>query len=125
MIVSVVNGQLVRHGHQMSRNDGLPEVMSLLWEKKLFSFKAQRYSIGKCKYGREEQLNADASNLPAVLSKLQGEQGSIFRKLVSHLREIFATIQNLSGNYPPPIFGHGFCGFRPGCRGLSERGLRP
>jgi D-arabinose 1-dehydrogenase-like Zn-dependent alcohol dehydrogenase len=29
------------------------------------------------------------------------------------------------GNYPPPIFGHGFCGFRPGCRGLSERGLRP
>ena len=28
-------------------------------------------------------------------------------------------------NYPPPIFGHGFCGFRPGCRGLSERGLRP
>jgi ABC-2 type transport system permease protein len=30
-----------------------------------------------------------------------------------------------SRNYPPPIFGHGFCGFRPGCRGLSERGLRP
>jgi hypothetical protein len=27
-------------------------------------------------------------------------------------------------NYPPPL-GRGFYGFRPGCRGLSGRGLRP
>ena len=41
------------------------------------------------------------------------------------------------GNYPLPFFraqilrnyfqilGRGFCGFRPGCRGLSGMGLRP
>jgi diguanylate cyclase (GGDEF)-like protein/PAS domain S-box-containing protein len=37
----------------------------------------------------------------------------------------FIPLAEETGNYPPPIFGHGFCGFRPGCRGLSERGLRP
>jgi hypothetical protein len=38
---------------------------------------------------------------------------------------LFAAGSYFVGNYPPPFLWGGFCGFRPVCRGLSGRGLRP
>ena len=51
--------------------------------------------------------------------------------------EFLDFLKQIDGNYPLPFFraqilrnypqilGRGFCGFRPGCRGLSGMGLRP
>lgn len=96
LVLKAKNGQLETVSQTSDINDSLTVIIDDVWKRNIFSFKAQRYSVGKCGYGRQEILNSDARNLAAVLAKLQGEQGSIFRKLVSHLREIFATVQNLS-----------------------------
>jgi len=47
-----------------------------------------------------ERLYADASNLPAVLMRLQGNRGDVFRTLVQHMRDIFPSVKNLSVTSP-------------------------
>jgi predicted ATPase len=72
------------------------QVIRDVWFAKVFSFNAQRYSVGTNAFKREKRLKSDASNLAGILSKLQGEQGSLFERLVGHLSEIFSTVKNLS-----------------------------
>jgi hypothetical protein len=95
-LLIVKNGKLSAGGQMMNSQDNLPDIYNKLWCNNIFVFKAQRYSIGKYAYGREERLRPDASNLPAILATMQGDRGSIFRALISHLREVFSTVRNLS-----------------------------
>ena len=63
--------------------------------------------------------------------------GSITGALAADLAAGETVFNQKCSNYPLPFFraqilrnypqilGRGFCGFRPGCRGLSGMGLRP
>jgi predicted ATPase len=93
----VENGQIKPRGLVSSNQDTLVNAIGHLWPAKVFSFNAQRSSIGRCRWDIDaNRLFSDASNLAAILFKLQGEQGSLFERLVEHLSEMFSTIQNLS-----------------------------
>ena len=67
-----------------------------LWLTNIFAFNAQRVSTGQSNFRGEDRIRSDIGNLPKVLSKLQGEQTSLFETLVDHLREIFPSVQNLN-----------------------------
>ena len=94
--LSIVNGRIINRNIVSANADTFPSAMYHLLLEKMFSFSAQRYSIGKHPFGREDKLKSDASNLAAILSRLQGEQRSLFDRLVGHLREVFSTVRNLS-----------------------------
>jgi predicted ATPase len=96
LLVQIVGGHL-EPTIDNNTNDDLMSVVDRLWQMNLFSFKAERYSIGRCPWGAEsERLGSNASNLPAVLDRLYGDQPDLFRRLVRHLCEVFSTIGNLS-----------------------------
>ncbi len=96
LLVNVVGGRLAP-GINANPNDSIIDAVNQLWATNLFSFKAQRYSIGKCDLNTEPtRLLPNASNLPVILLQLQGERGDLFKLLVSQLREVFSTVENLS-----------------------------
>jgi hypothetical protein len=100
MRLSVENGRvtpsdIVGSGSSGTR-DVLEEALEYLWFTNLFSFSAQRYSIGTCGYGQHDRLAPNASNLAGILFKLQGRQGTLFQQLIEHLCEVFSTVRNLS-----------------------------
>jgi predicted ATPase len=66
------------------------------WKAKMFYFNAERMGLGEAPYSRQERLTPKADNLPNVLFVLKGERGSLFEKLVIHLREVFPTVGNIS-----------------------------
>jgi len=74
----------------------LPELLVRLWGTRVFLFNAQRYNIGNCGIAEPALLFSDARNLPAVLFRLNGDQGDKFLVLKQHMRDIFPTVQNLS-----------------------------
>lgn len=76
--------------------DGLPSIATMMWESSRFYFDAQRFSVGRSAFGIPDRLDSNAANLPAVLFRLQGERGTLFQRLVAHLREMFSTVRNLS-----------------------------
>ncbi|WP_331296182.1 ATP-dependent nuclease [Methylobacterium hispanicum] len=84
--------------------DNLIEFVRQMWKDGVFYFTAQRYGIGRYKYGREDVLNSDASNLAGYLAVLQGERSSIFARLIGHVREIFSNVGNLSVTTTPDGF---------------------
>ena len=92
----VANGRIQSLKNVQVGGDNLSVAMEHLWLANVFSFSAQRHSFGRSNFGREDRLKSDASNLAGFLSKLQGEQGNLFDRLVGHLREVFSTVQNLS-----------------------------
>lgn len=91
-----VGDELVFRGIQQSPIDSCLLALNTLGGIKFFTFQAQRYGLGRSGFGREERLLPDARNLAGILSKMQGEQGTLFTKLISHLREVFPTVRNLS-----------------------------
>jgi hypothetical protein len=96
LLVSIVAGRL-EPNIDGNANDTVVEAVDVLWRTKLFSFKAQRYSIGSCAWNIDHtRLLPDASNLPVILLQLHGERGDLFKLLVGHLREVFSTVENLS-----------------------------
>jgi len=100
MQLSVENGRIMPSGIVGSQTSGtrdvLEEALQHLWLRNLFSFSAQRYSIGTCDHGQHDRLSTNASNLAGVLFRLQGRQGTLFQQLVEHLCEVFSTVRNLS-----------------------------
>ncbi|WP_411196245.1 AAA family ATPase [Rhizobium sp.] len=70
------------------------------WSDSLFFFDAQRYNIGRCSITLSEKLQSDAGNLPAVLMRMQGNQGDLFKSLTQHMRDIFPSVKNLSVSSP-------------------------
>ena len=90
------NGSYQYLGARVGGADTLANAIAALHSQSVFYFQAQRQSVGRFNYGRQEQLLPDASNLAAVLSTLRGDRNDLFDKLVEHIREIFPTIKNLS-----------------------------
>ncbi|MBY3269361.1 AAA family ATPase [Rhizobium laguerreae] len=70
------------------------------WADTVFFFDAQRYNVGRCEIAMQEKLQSDAANLPAVLMRLQGNQGDLFKSLTQHMRDIFPSVKNLSVSSP-------------------------
>ncbi len=94
------NGSLdvVQHNNG---EDTLPSIVHHLWRTRMFYFSAERFSVGQTTTAHTERLDQNASNLAAVLATLSGDQGDLFDKLVSHLRELFPTVGNLSTRIQP------------------------
>jgi hypothetical protein len=90
-------GQLKPFMISSSSTDNLNTFFQTLWNDNTFFFSAMRFASGRSPLHSNAVLQHNAANLPAVLSRLQGDRGSVFSKLVTHLREIFpSTVQNLS-----------------------------
>ncbi|WP_159043539.1 ATP-dependent nuclease [Sphingomonas sp. STIS6.2] len=94
------NGTLELSPH-INREDTLPDTIRHLWTTRMFYFSAERFSIGQTATAHTERLDQNASNLAAVLATLAGDRGDVFDKLVSHLRELFPTVGNLSTRILP------------------------
>jgi predicted ATPase len=95
-VVQGNQGKLQVIATEMSGNDNLARAIYHMWQSRMFFFTAERYAIGLSPPGAAERLAPNASNLPAVLHTLSGTRGTLFQKLVQHLREIFPTVGNLS-----------------------------
>lgn len=85
------------YGHY---GDNFQTIIQLSWVETVFLFNAQRYNVGRCNISMSERLQPDAANLPAVLMRLQGNQGDVFRTLVQHMRDVFPSVKNLSVTSP-------------------------
>jgi hypothetical protein len=90
------NGEIKFLGVNRSESDTLPAVISLLWSQAMFSFTAERFALGECGHGYALRLTPNTQNLPMVLHTLNGTRGSVYQKLVMHMREIFSTVGNIS-----------------------------
>lgn len=76
--------------------DAIPDIFWDAWTKHMFHFDAERLKIGDAPHGYAARLVPNASNLPNVLHTLLNERGSVFRKLIEHLIDIFPTVGNVS-----------------------------
>ena len=91
-----IAGNVVSQGMIANAEDTLPALATLLWNEDMFWFNAERFAIGESAHGYSNRLEPNAQNLPNVLHTLNGTRGSVYLKLVEHLREIFPTVGNLS-----------------------------
>jgi len=96
MDVTTQQGKLVLGAKRNSPVNDLAPLIGHLWNDNMFLFSPERFGIGKGAQGHATRLLSDARNLPAVLQTLAGTRGSLFARLVEHLREIFPTFGNLS-----------------------------
>ncbi len=88
-------------GIQSGPSPSLPGIVYHYWHENVFYFSAQRYNVGTCAINMPSRLNSDANNLPAVLMRLSGDRGDLFRELTQHMRDIFPSVKNLSVTSPP------------------------
>ncbi|MGO8054982.1 AAA family ATPase [Rhizobium leguminosarum] len=79
-----------------SRGVTLTDVVYARWREAVFYFDAQRYNLGRCEIDVPSVLQPNASNLAAVVMRMVGDRGDLFRALVQHMRDIFPTVRNLS-----------------------------
>ena len=94
--VGHAGGELLWGSVSNSGVDDLPDLAAAQWRSSMFYFNAERYSVSRAPHGHAERLDPDARNLPTVLQTLSGSRGTLFLRLVEHLREIFPTVGNLS-----------------------------
>lgn len=90
------NGEISVNTNRNSAEDSVPQMLWDAWGRDMFYFAAERMTIGEASAGYAGRLFHNASNLPNVLHTLSSERGDVFARLVSHLREIFSTVGNLS-----------------------------
>ncbi|MER9554670.1 AAA family ATPase [Mesorhizobium sp. M0323] len=76
--------------------DNSHDLFNHIWNDFVFMFDAQRFGLGRSQFSYPDKLSSKAENLAAVLNRMQGERATLFARLVAHIREIFATIRNLS-----------------------------
>lgn len=94
--LSVDEGEIRYIDVQNVDNSSIADTINRMWNYKTFYFRPQRFSVGIHSYGRAENLDETASNLPAVLSWLQGERGTLFQKIVQDMQEIFDSVRSIS-----------------------------
>ncbi|MEG3182109.1 ATP-dependent nuclease [Sphingomonas sp. LT1P40] len=94
------NGVLRIAPHNNSE-DNLPQLLHGIWESQIFYFSAERFSFGEGAVEYTSRLNPNAANLAGVLNTLHSDRGDLFRRLVSHLTDIFSTVGNLSTRVSP------------------------
>jgi hypothetical protein len=63
---------------------------------KIFSFDAERLNVSRIGFSEEAVLTSNASNLPRVLSYLQGKRPVSFDQLNAQVRAIFPTVMRVS-----------------------------
>lgn len=95
IITAPHNGELSFKA-QYGSDDSLPALLINAWRNDMFYFAPERLTIGEAGPGHGARLHPNASNLPNVLHTISNERGDLFRQLVTHLREIFSTVGNLS-----------------------------
>lgn len=96
-VITASDGELRLSSIEISHTDTIPTMIDAIWQRSMFYFSAERLTVGQHAHARAERLTPNASNLPAVLHTLNGSRGSLFRRLVGHLREVFpSTVGNLS-----------------------------
>jgi energy-coupling factor transporter ATP-binding protein EcfA2 len=86
-------------GWQAESNAGRADNLSLLISDKsnsVFHFDAQRLNIGRSTWDSADRLKPDASNLPAVLARLQGSRRPIFDLVEVHLTSILGGIERIT-----------------------------
>lgn len=96
VVASPSGGEVNSSGIQHTPDDTLPTLATNIWLEDMFFFNAERFALGESGHGHANRLSPNAQNLPTVLHTLSGTRGSLFQKLVAHLREIFSTVGNLS-----------------------------
>ena len=94
--VTPAGGTYAVHSLNTGAADSVASLLFQCWQTDMFFFTAERFAVGKSVFGNADRLQSNAANLPAVLDTLSGSRGSLFAKLVDHLREIFPTVGNLS-----------------------------
>jgi predicted ATPase len=94
-IVTPSNGNLEIRPHSGASIDSLPTLLYQAWKENIYFLTAERMAIGQAPIDNVERLTPNANNLPSVLHTLSTERGSVFKKLVSHMREIFSTVGNI------------------------------
>ncbi len=63
---------------------------------RIYGFHAQRFNIGESPFGANATLSANASNLPEVLSVLQGSNPARFARFNELVKQIFPSICQIS-----------------------------
>jgi predicted ATPase len=78
---------------------GAPEIGDLILSSLapgIYCFSAERLNVGRSNIGTGSALLPNAANLAEVIHVLQGSNPSRFRRLSSHVREIFPHVQDMS-----------------------------
>ena len=72
------------------------DLIAAVIRRKVFGLKAERFNIGRMRVKDEQQLTADASNLPLVLNHIQGNDPAAFDALNAIMSDIFPSIARVS-----------------------------
>ena len=81
---------------QYRSEDSIPDLACQMWSTNMFYFSAERFALGRSNHAHSARLTPNADNLPMVLHTISGHRGSVFERLIGHLREIFSTVGNIS-----------------------------
>jgi predicted ATPase len=65
------------------------------FSNRIYSFKAERLNVGRSAFGGNDVLASDASNLPEVLNRLQGNHAR-FDRYNRLVRRVFPTVERIS-----------------------------
>lgn len=71
-------------------------IVSSYLRERIYSFRAERFSVGISPVGTRNVLESNAANLLEVLSVLQGSNPSLFAKFNEYVRQIFPTVYQIS-----------------------------
>ena len=80
--------------HEPTHDFGLTVCQKL--RERIYSFRAERFNVGISPGGINHILTPNASNLPEVLSTLQGTNPARFNKFNEYVNQIFPTIFQVS-----------------------------
>lgn len=100
--VYFADGELKSFSRVLSGDDHLPSMADAIWGRSMFHFSAERMNVGEYQAVHALRLDPNAANLPAVLATMLGGKGSLFEKLVSHLRDIFPSTVGALSVQPMP-----------------------
>jgi predicted ATPase len=98
-------GELRSFSRVIASEDHLPIVADAIWQRSMFHFSAERMNVGEYQAVHASRLDPNAANLPAVLATLLGGKGSLFERLVTHLRDIFPSTVGALSIQPMPNGG--------------------
>jgi len=96
VVIQNLNGKLRFVAPSPNPSGTLTTLLGPVWTNSVFTFDAQRFSIGTCASDQPARLSANAHNLAAVLANLQGGRPTHFKRLNEHVREIFSTVQSIT-----------------------------
>ena len=94
--VNVGDGKYATTNSYVRGADNLADVVGQMFQNDVFSFSAQRYSVGRSPFSNPPRLESGAQNLPAILNKLKGERPAIFDDLLLDINEVLPNVRSVS-----------------------------